>query len=46
VDLGQRAAAWAAERKAQQPTIPWQFTTPDARKKLARLYPTVNRQLD
>ena len=46
VDLRQRAAAWEAERNAQRRTIRWQFTTPDARHKLARLYPTVNSQLD
>src|SRR5262245_25359918 len=46
VDLRQRAAAWEAERHAQRRTIHWQFTTPDARQKLARLYPTVKSQLD
>jgi hypothetical protein len=46
VDLCQRAAGWEAERNAQRRTIQWQFTTPDARTKLARLYPIVKTQLD
>jgi hypothetical protein len=46
VDLGQRAAAWETERNAARRTIHWQFTTPDARTKLARLYPIVKTQLD
>jgi DDE superfamily endonuclease len=46
VDLRQRAAACEAERTAQRRTIQWQFTTPDARTKLARLYPNVKSQLD
>jgi hypothetical protein len=46
VDLRQRAATWEAERNAQRRTIHWQFTTPDARQKLARLYPNVKSQLD
>jgi hypothetical protein len=46
VDLRQRAAAWEAERNAQRRTIHCQFTPPDARTKLARLYPDVKSQLD
>lgn len=46
VELRQRAAGWEAERNAQRRTIHWQFTTPDARKKLARLYSTVKSELD
>jgi hypothetical protein len=46
VDLRQRAAAWEAERNVQRRTIHWQFTTPDARRKLSRLYPTVKTNLD
>jgi DDE superfamily endonuclease len=46
VDLCQRAAAWEAERNAARRTIQWQFTTPDARRKLHRLYPTLKCEVD
>ncbi len=35
------AEAWSTARTAMQKGVDWQFTTPDARVKLARLYPTV-----
>jgi hypothetical protein len=31
--------AWAAARNAAQATVHWQFTTTDARRTLAKLYP-------
>ena len=34
--------AWASTRTAEQKGVDWQFTTEDARGKLARLYPTVS----
>jgi hypothetical protein len=46
VDLRPRAQDWEAERNAARRTIHWQFTTPDARRKLSRLYPTVKTSLD
>lgn len=46
VDLRQRAAAWEAERNAGPCSIHWQFTTPDARRKLSRLYPLITSELD
>ncbi len=46
VDLRQRAAGWETDRNTQRRTIHWQFTTPDARTKLSRLYPTLKSQLD
>jgi hypothetical protein len=33
--------AWAQDRNAHQRGVDWQFTTPDARIKLKRLYPQV-----
>jgi len=38
--LRTEVAAWAAQRNEQQATIRWRFTTPDARTKLKRLYPS------
>jgi hypothetical protein len=35
------AQAWAKERNARQIGVDWQFTTPDARIKLKRLYPNI-----
>lgn len=35
----QAVTAWADRRNAAIPTINWQFTTPDARIKIRRLYP-------
>ena len=32
--------AWEVERNAQHATVNWQFTTPDARIRLGRLYPS------
>lgn len=32
--------AWVTRRNAQQATVQWRFTTPDARQKMAALYPT------
>jgi hypothetical protein len=46
VDRRQRATGWEAERNAARRTIHWQFTTPDARRKLSRLYPTLKSELD
>ena len=46
IDLRQRTAAWEADRNAQRRSIHWQFTTPGARRKLNRLYPTVKTELD
>jgi hypothetical protein len=40
--LEQETAAWEAERNAQATTINWQFTTEDARIKLAQLYPSID----
>jgi len=38
--LRTEVAAWAAQRNEQQATIQWRFTTPEARTKLKRLYPS------
>jgi hypothetical protein len=35
------AAAWVRDRNAARKTVHWQFTTPDARLKLQRLYPKI-----
>ena len=35
-------AAWNTSRNHGQTKIDWQFTTPDARIKLKRLYPVIN----
>ncbi len=37
--LTSEAAAWEAARNAAEMTVHWQFTTEEARIKLARLYP-------
>ena len=39
--LQQEAAAWEADRNASQTGVDWQFTTPNARTKLKRLYPKI-----
>ena len=39
--LRHEVAAWQARRNAARATIAWRFTTPDARTKLARLYPSL-----
>lgn len=40
--LHQEIAAWEASRNANASTVNWQFTTDDARIKLAQLYPSIN----
>lgn len=40
-DLSRETAAWASERNNNHATVNWQFTTPDARIKLKRLYPSI-----
>jgi hypothetical protein len=44
--LGQRTAALEAERNAHGRTIPWQFTTADARTRLHQLYPDPKTKVD
>lgn len=39
--LGMEIAAWETARNAMQKGVDWQFTTPDARIKLKRLYPQI-----
>ena len=39
--LTTEAAAWEGDRNAKQTGVDWQFTAPDARIKLKRLYPKV-----
>jgi hypothetical protein len=39
--LSAETAAWERDRNARQSTIAWRFTTPDARIKLHRLYPSL-----
>jgi hypothetical protein len=39
--LQTEVAAWQQARNAQQVKVHWQFSTPDARIKLKRLYPTI-----
>ena len=39
--LCQEIAAWEASRNANASTVNWQFTTDDARIKLAQLYPSI-----
>ncbi len=43
VFLRSEVAAWEADRNQTQTGVDWQFTTPDARVKLKRLYPQVQR---
>ena len=40
-DLCREAKAWEAARNATATKVNWQFTTTDARKKLRRLYPSI-----
>jgi DDE superfamily endonuclease len=41
-DTRKRAmAAWEPQRNAEQATLDWRFSVTDARKKLARLYPSL-----
>lgn len=42
-NLKTEVAAWQEARNQEQTWIDWRFTTEDARIKLKRLYPTVNR---
>ena len=42
--LERNAAVWESERNSAQTTINWQFTTPDARIKLKRLYPEIRQE--
>jgi hypothetical protein len=42
--LTQEAQAWETRRNTMAVTIPWQFTTADARIKLRRLYPLIKEQ--
>ena len=37
--MDKEMAAWEKQRNATKSTVRWQFTTPDARTKLGRLYP-------
>ena len=39
--LKREIAAWEHQRNAEQATIDWRFSVTDARKKLARLYPSL-----
>jgi uncharacterized small protein (DUF1192 family) len=41
--LQKEVAAWEAERNAAGATVNWRFTTADARIKLKRLYPSIER---
>ncbi len=40
--LRQEVDAWASRRNTARATIAWQFTTADARRKLIKLYPTLD----
>ena len=44
--LDQHVAVWQARRNQQGVTADWQFTTTEARIKLRKLYPTVERLTD
>lgn len=39
--LSDELAAWECQRNSDQKSVDWQFTTPDARTKLKRLYPQI-----
>ena len=39
--LKQEIAAWQQERNKRSYSVNWRFTTPDARIKLKRLYPSI-----
>lgn len=41
--LGREARAWYEARNQQQVSVDWRFTTADARTKLRRLYPSIER---
>ncbi|MFL5576857.1 MAG: transposase, partial [Gemmatimonadaceae bacterium] len=38
--VAREVGAWTRARNATGPTVTWRFTTPGARQRLARLYPT------
>jgi DDE superfamily endonuclease len=40
--LKQQVTAWQQQRNAQRATVNWQFTCPDARTNLKRLYPLIH----
>jgi hypothetical protein len=40
-EMGDEAAAWVTGRNSRKTTIPWRFTTADARIKLQHLYPKI-----
>jgi len=42
--LEQRVSALEAERNARRATIEWQFTSPQARIKLKKLYPVLGER--
>jgi len=42
--LRSEVAAWEADRNEAESSIKWQFTTDDARTKLHRLYPTLEKE--
>ena len=39
--LGREVEAWAAERNRLEASVEWRFTTPEARTKLRKLYPSI-----
>ncbi len=39
-ELTREVAAWEAERNASEAKVNWRFSTPDARIKLRKLYPS------
>ena len=41
--LRQETQAWETRRNTAQKEVDWQFTTPDARIKLRRLYPQIQK---
>jgi DDE superfamily endonuclease len=41
--LGREARAWYEVRNRQRASVDWRFTTADARTKLRRLYPSIER---
>ena len=43
VTLGREVEAWAAERNRLGASVDWRFTTDDARNRLRKLYPSIER---
>ena len=41
--LADEIAAWEEKRNRSSATVDWQFTTEDARIKLKKLYPSINK---